>query len=152
MREAIGGSFMLKLMMVFLVLYVIFLAMALNYAKAFLAKNAIINYIELNEGNKFYVSNMISNYLDRIGYKASTEFYANSHSDDPNVECFDEGYCLEKVTDEGRAKLKVITFINFNFFDINNDFDFASNFAIPVVEIVGEAQQYSPYWDEYDFD
>lgn len=152
MREAIGGSLMVKLIMVFLVLYVIFLAMALNYAKAFKAKNAIIDYIEQNEGNKNYVKNMIDNYLDRISYNASTGAYA-SNALNPTI-CYDEGYCLEKITDdEGRAKLKVITFINFNFFDFDNNYDFSSSFSLPVIEIVGEIQQYNPeYWDEFNFE
>jgi len=49
MRDAFGGSFMIKLLIVFIVLYVSFTAIALNYAKAFKVKNKVIQYIEDNE-------------------------------------------------------------------------------------------------------
>ena len=46
MRDAVGGSFMIKLIIVFLVLYIIFVAVALNYAKAFRVKNKVLDIIE----------------------------------------------------------------------------------------------------------
>ncbi len=49
MRDAFGGSFMIKLLIVFIVLYISFTAIALNYAKAFKVKNKVIQYIEDNE-------------------------------------------------------------------------------------------------------
>ena len=49
MRDAFGGAFMIKLFLVFIIIYVGFTAIALNYAKAFKAKNLIISYIEDNE-------------------------------------------------------------------------------------------------------
>ena len=49
MRDAFGGSFMLKLFIVFIFIYVFFIAIALNYAKAFKVKNKIIEYIETHE-------------------------------------------------------------------------------------------------------
>ena len=49
MRDAFGGAFMLKLLVVFIVIYVGFTAIALNYAKAFKVKNKVIQYIEDNE-------------------------------------------------------------------------------------------------------
>ena len=49
MRDAFGGSFMIKLFLVFLIIYVGFIAVALNYAKAFKVKNAVIDYLEDNE-------------------------------------------------------------------------------------------------------
>ena len=50
MREAFGGSFTIKLMLIFLAVYVTFIAVALNYAKAFRVKNGVIDIIEQNEG------------------------------------------------------------------------------------------------------
>lgn len=49
MRDAFGGAFMIKLFLVFILIYVFFIALALNYAKAFKAKNKIIDYLETNE-------------------------------------------------------------------------------------------------------
>ena len=99
MREAFGGTFLSKLTMVFLVIYIIFIAMALNYAKAFKTKNGIIDYIERYEGFNEYSQSAIDSYLDRIGYNVPTQgpdgSYADSH---PNAVCYDRGYCIERIT------------------------------------------------------
>ena len=49
MRDAFGGAFMIKLFIVFIIIYVGFTAVALNYAKAFKVKNMVITYLEDNE-------------------------------------------------------------------------------------------------------
>lgn len=49
MRDAFGGVFMIRLFLVFIVIYVAFTAVSLNYAKAFRIKNEIISFIEENE-------------------------------------------------------------------------------------------------------
>ena len=49
MRDAFGGSFMIKLFIVFIIIYAGFTAIALNYAKAFKVKNKVIEYLEDNE-------------------------------------------------------------------------------------------------------
>ena len=49
MRDAFGGAFMFKVFLVFIMIYICFTAMALNYARAFKVKNAVIDYLESNE-------------------------------------------------------------------------------------------------------
>lgn len=49
MRDAFGGEFMIRLFLVFIVIYVAFAAISLNYAKAFRIKNKVISYIEEND-------------------------------------------------------------------------------------------------------
>ena len=49
MRDAFGGIFMIRLLLVFIVIYVAFAAISLNYAKAFRIKNQIIDFVETNE-------------------------------------------------------------------------------------------------------
>lgn len=49
MRDAFGGAFMIKIFIVFIFIYICLTAMALNYAKAFKVKNAVIEYLETNE-------------------------------------------------------------------------------------------------------
>ena len=46
MRDAFGGAFSIKLMLIFLILYVSFICVAINYARAFRVKNEIIKFIE----------------------------------------------------------------------------------------------------------
>lgn len=49
MRDAFGGAFMIQIFLIFILIYICFTAMALNYAKAFKVKNVIIDYLESNE-------------------------------------------------------------------------------------------------------
>ena len=93
MRDAFGGSFMIKLFIVFIFIYVFFIAIALNYAKAFKVKNKVIDYIENNEiatikkmdAEKF--ANM-SNYFE-------TEILGklNYRIDKSQMNCDDTVYC-----------------------------------------------------------
>lgn len=71
MRDAFGGAFSIQLMLIFLILYVSFLCIALNYARAFRVKNEIINIIEQYEGYNDDVGVDISNYLRSSGYYIS---------------------------------------------------------------------------------
>ena len=49
MRDAFGGAFMIKIFLVFILVYICFTAVALNYAKAFKVKNKIIEYLEASQ-------------------------------------------------------------------------------------------------------
>ena len=50
MRDAVGGTFMMYVLLVFLAVYIMFVAVAFNYARAFRVKNKVIDIIEQNEG------------------------------------------------------------------------------------------------------
>ena len=153
MREAFGGVFLTKLMMIFLVIYIIFIAMALNYAKAFKTKNGIIDYIERYEGFNEYSKNAIDSYLEEINYYVPSQgpngSYANSH---PEATCYSQGYCIEKVEKDGRIVSKVVTFIQFSFLQINDTYNYTNVLQFPPIVITGDIQQYSPdeFW-ENDF-
>ena len=122
MREAFGGTFTIQLILLFLAIYIAFIAVALNYAKAFRVKNQIINIIEQNEGFDFDNSaegstqNEIKNYLRRVSYYVNLTNIKNNNIND-NYKCYSEGYCVEKmgstVTDgiEG-TYYKVTTYVN----------------------------------------
>lgn len=49
MRDAFGGVFMFRLMLVFIVIYVAFTAISFKYAKSFRVKNSVIDFIETNQ-------------------------------------------------------------------------------------------------------
>ena len=75
MREGFGGTFTIQLILVFLAIYIAFIAVALNYAKAFRVKNQIINLIEQNEGidntewtDQSGVIGKINTYLGQMSY------------------------------------------------------------------------------------
>jgi len=68
MRDAFGGAFMIKLFLVFIIIYVGFTAIALNYAKAFKVKNQVIEYLESNE-----ITNIGS--MPASAYDAMNEYF-----------------------------------------------------------------------------
>lgn len=67
MREAIGGTFLINLMITFLVIYNGLFAVAINYAIAFRVKNQIINILEQREGCQGGLAD-VENYINSIGY------------------------------------------------------------------------------------
>jgi hypothetical protein len=68
MREAIGGTWIFSIVIVFIVLFSSYLALSINYSKAFKVKNGIINIIEKDEGISGTSTGEISTYLSNIGY------------------------------------------------------------------------------------
>lgn len=50
MRESIGGAWLVGIVITFVVLFTSYLALSVNYSKAFKVKNEIISLIEENEG------------------------------------------------------------------------------------------------------
>jgi len=49
-RESVGGTLLLQIVLVFLTVYIGFMAIVINYGRVFRYKNAVINKIEQNEG------------------------------------------------------------------------------------------------------
>ena len=72
MREAFGGTFILKLIMVFFVVYVTFMGVALQIAKLYRIKNGVINILEQNQyvmgDNDSIVLRKVDAYLEKIPY------------------------------------------------------------------------------------
>jgi hypothetical protein len=68
MKEAVSGALIIKIMMIFFVLYIAFLAIAINYSQAFRVKNEIINIIEQYEGLNGKSESEIKIFLNEIKY------------------------------------------------------------------------------------
>ena len=103
MRDAFGGAFSIKLMLIFLMLYISFICVALNYARAFRVKNRIINIIEQNEGYGYDASNdakintEINTYLANTGYHVKySDLNAGTSSCSSDFIGFSggRGYCI----------------------------------------------------------
>ena len=120
MKEGIGGTFMIYVLLVFLAVYITFVAVAFNYARAFKVKNKVIDIIEQNEGISDYtdisessVLGQIDNYLGQVSYivngidskKCLGYDYINSN----------RGYCIDEysATNNGITSkyYKVMTFV-----------------------------------------
>ena len=68
MREAIGGTWLFGLVITFIVFFASFLAVSINYAKAFDIKNNIVDLIGKYEGNNACARKKIGEYLKGVGY------------------------------------------------------------------------------------
>lgn len=66
MKEAVGGTLLLKIVLVFLIVYIMFMAVVIKYGRTFRIKNALINQIEQNEG--FRTKGEIENIARNLGY------------------------------------------------------------------------------------
>ena len=121
MRDAFGGAFMIKLMLIFLVIYVCFIAVALNYAKAFKAKNGIIDLIERYEGYE-NCQDLVNSYLSNIRYYVKSQSGDNAQysKNNGNITCYDLGYCIESFDDASGSNYIVTTFLEVNFFGFDS--------------------------------
>lgn len=132
MRESFGGAFMIKLILVFIVIYVSFMAVAVNYAKAFRVKNGVINILEQNQFiiGKDSIS-IVDNYLKRIPYNFNGNlsvkkncyngsFGSKGEIDGNDYVLTERGVCITKKGTDSDFYYEVVTYISieFPFFDI----------------------------------
>ncbi len=131
MRDAFGGAFMIKLFLVFILIYVCFTAVALNYAKAFKAKSIIVSYLEDNEISSLSMTAQAENEMRAYFEKElvgnlNYVFPVSCQNTAPNSICYsDLGVMIEQIspTESNKNKLgvyyKVYTYFGFQlpFFD-----------------------------------
>jgi len=128
MRESIGGTWIMGIVIVFVVLFTSFLAYSISYTKAFNVKNEIINYIEHKEGFSRSKNTVDALSLENLrneavnpdekqnnveakayylitqsGYNSQTASKVNCSAGDnpPGGEMMPGGYCLRKICPDG---------------------------------------------------
>lgn len=149
MREAIGGTWITQLVIIFMLIFVAFLALSLNYSKAFQVRNEILTMIEKREGvttgsniNKSTIK-LINNYLSNNGYNVKGNCEKNSYgvsnltASDATIEKVTNNkkeyyYCISKLKSEstlhkGKVYYKVNIFFYFNLPVIGEIFKFNIN-------------------------
>lgn len=129
MREAIGGTWITQLVIVFMFVFAAFLALSINYSKAFRVKNETLSFVEKNEGINEKSVWFINNYLKNSGYTmkgtceegmyginidSTTKFLINNSNKKTKY-----NYCIGKVASKTtnfkyRAYYKVKLFFKFN--------------------------------------
>ena len=140
MREAIGGTWITQLVIVFIFLFVAFLTLSMNYSKAFKVKNEVTTIVEKKGGISDDSIQIINNYLNSSGYKekgvCETGFYGvNITKDKPAWKEVKKGdktrynYCIAKVRAVSpnynkKAYYEVILFFKFNLPVIGDIFTF----------------------------
>lgn len=86
MRDSFGGVFMMRLMLVFIVIYVAFTAVSFKYAKSFRVKNKVIDIVEQNQIldlNRFFNQGNDNNLFNLNQVLSSSNY---------DVTCQDVGY------------------------------------------------------------
>lgn len=78
MREAIGGTWLFQIVIIFILLFTAFMCLSINHSKAFNVKNTIIKTIERSEGLDLTTEapdnetiQTIVNYLNEISYRTT---------------------------------------------------------------------------------
>lgn len=64
MKDSFGGTIMIYILILFLGIYVVFIALTLRYAQSFRVKNKIIDVIEMYDGDKNNVKNDLKDYFN----------------------------------------------------------------------------------------
>ncbi len=104
MRDAIGGTLTIQIIIIFLIIVNSYLAFTVNYTKAFRVKNQIISIIEKNEGLTDQARKEIEEYMDKVSYSAS---YMNSCSSLSRDASQGEGKEWKSMTHQGGAKTSI---------------------------------------------
>jgi len=99
MREAIGGSWLFGLVITFIVFFASFLAISINYSKAFNVKNNMVDLISKYEGNNKCARDQIGSYLQSVGYlvrgKCPSDYIGyNQNGESTYDKAF---YCIKKI-------------------------------------------------------
>ena len=135
MKDAIGGSLLLNLVVIFTSIIILFFAGILAYSKAYKVKNKIIEIIESNDGEivengvlKTSVKTALKTELSSVGYmvsEAPSEEKCKRHSsrgictNNLNDDNFNYCICLQNTAEslastEGQT-YEVITYVHFAF-------------------------------------
>ena len=124
MRESIGAAWIFSLVLIFILMFTGFVAVSINYARAFQLKNAVANMIEENEGVSDSLESVVMDYVVQNGYtahctvaiyKADISNY-NYLNDTKNKNVFknNDGAPSDGDPSVKRDYYKVITFFNFD--------------------------------------
>ena len=79
MRESIGGTWTMQIVIVFILFFVAFITLTINYTRAYKVKNEVINIIEREDGFTYSATSipdgagareLIAGYLTNYGYSA----------------------------------------------------------------------------------
>ena len=132
MRDAFGGVFMMRLFLVFIVIYVAFTAISLKYARAFRIKNSVISFIEekqILDLNAFFANSANNGKVQKLKNIIKSADY--------NMQCSKgngqistgaggpQAYCFEGVTIKEKEKTKttitytVYTYAGWNLKSLN---------------------------------
>ncbi|MEG1313802.1 MAG: hypothetical protein RSD40_05760 [Bacilli bacterium] len=111
MKEAVGSTQLLRIVLIFLAIYIIFMATVINYTTTFRVKNQIITIIEKLEG---FDEDEINKYVSNARYTSSTGA-SGPHN---------KKYDVVKMATERGPYYRVTTYVNFQLPLVNNAISF----------------------------
>ena len=131
MRDAMGGTTTLVIIVVFIVFALGYMAFNVNYTKAFRMKNKIISVYEDYDGNCLGdCQSAIKNYAKTLGYSIGNGMECpTGYSNSNNLYCYKKvdatGRATDGVIEDAKRKsyYKIITKINVEIPIINNMLD-----------------------------
>ena len=116
MRDAFGGTFMIKVMLIFFVIFICFMTVAINFAKTFRIKNNVItilektNTMDITKDENKDINQKIESYLQKIAYSYGNNKYIKddcSKRKGINV----NGVCIVKKGTETERYYQVISYV-----------------------------------------
>ncbi len=125
MREAVGSTFLFKLMIIFIFFFASFLAIAINYSQAFRIKNSVINKLEQLEGYNENSEVEISQVITNNGYYRNVD--CSSREEGGVSPENTKGVCIKGLrtgTNDEDIYYQVTTYISFNLPIVGNLFTF----------------------------
>ena len=144
MREQIAGTWLTQLIIIFMLIFVAFLALSLNYTKAFKVKNELLTIIEKREGLTTGSDGsiaIINNYLKANNYGVTKSCeegsYGVSNLNNDTAEYVTSNakkyfYCVSKIkspssNNQGKVYYRVNIFFYFNLPVLGDIFKFDVN-------------------------
>ncbi len=117
MREAIGSSLLLSIVVVFIGLIILFFVGILSYSKAYKAKNRIVEIIEKYETYNSLAISEIDDSLSNMGYQlGACKDEDKKDGENSNINSSGYKYCIYKIEDsDGSYYYKVKTYVQFYF-------------------------------------
>lgn len=149
MKDAIGSYFNLTLLFVFVLLVTGFIALSINYTKAYRVKNNVLTYLEKYEGNTSNEEMLetINSYIKSVGYKTSDEYMTAAKNEGytcPTLKGQEQGWCYKKhknAVKRDEFNIEIVVFINLDIPIINKVFTNVKFFwmtgstnSIPILE------------------
>lgn len=110
MRVAIGGTWITQLVIVLMFIFSAFLALSMNYSRAFGVKNEVISIIEKKGGLTNSAVEIANNYLKSINYKEVGTCQKGSYG--VNINTTATTGRIEQVTDQSKKYNYCVTKLN----------------------------------------
>jgi hypothetical protein len=122
LKDAVGGSLLLNLVVVFTSIVILFFAGIMAYSKAYKAKNKIIEVIESYENYDETVAGVISEDLKLAGYRDASVQQIRQKCGTTNLNKFGYYYCVYRDNNsvEEGFSYEVVTYVHFDFPVIGN--------------------------------